>query len=261
MSLSHRPKNFQVVSFLLRIGPGFLAAAYLGLAVPGSETAGNEPPSPGAVQTPPIPSYPPLADSQWNLIIFQAVDSKQNKIHVRQAQVSSRQIALLPAANRLGHLKELLLDAGQIDDPSLEAIARACPQLEHLRLRLSPLGDHAAPALARLKQLRVLNLPHSRLTSEGIAFLRELPHLESVRLGGARIDDLAVAELAALPALESLHLIGPKLTEQALQSLAQAPKLTSFYLDDCSLSSGAWQKLSRARPDLHVHLDQPHLDR
>ncbi len=159
-------------------------------------------------------------------------------------------------------LTELILDAGVVDDLHVELISRL-PNLEHLRLRESPLSDAGMDKLSNgeLKNLRILNIPQAAIGPQGVEYLLRFPNLVQLRLGGKQIDDRAVALLAALPELRSLHLIGPQLTDQALIELARAPKLSSLYIDDCPLGDEAWTKLFSAKPGLHVHIDQAHHDR
>jgi len=199
-----------------------------------------------------------ILDSEWDRLIAEVASGRQTCIQVARAVVTGGH---LPKLQSVENLTELLLDGGRIDDHGLAVIASCCPNLEQLRLRLSPISDAGVGVLVKLQRLRVLNLPHSELSADGLRYLQDLPNLELLRLGGQRIDARAVAELVRLPELQSLHLINPALTDPSLISLAQAPKLTSLYLDDCPLSPEAWNELKKARPDLHIHLDQPHPDR
>lgn len=203
------------------------------------------------------PDYPPITESEWNNLVDAVTSGASSSIRVMRATVGLERLSTLRAVDSL---TILWLDAGIIDDQGLAEIAKNCPNLETLRVRFSSISDTGAACLTKLKKLRVLNLPHSRLSRAGIEHLQELPHLELLRIGGSRIDDQAVMEISLLPNLESLHLIGPKLTEKSLEALARAPNLTCFYLDGCSIGEKGWQMLRQAKPELHIHLDQPHPD-
>ncbi len=161
-----------------------------------------------------------------------------------------------------GKLSHLLIEAGGVDDASIETVAQV-RGLVHLRLRECPIGNEGLARLveARMSELQILNIPQSKCTADGIAQLASLPKLIQLRLGGQQIDDAAVAEIAKLPKLRSLHLIGPTLSDAALEKLSASPLLSTFYLDDCPLSNAAWQQLFAAKPKLHVHIDQAHHDR
>lgn len=200
------------------------------------------------------------ADADWQVQFDAILAGKQDSLLLETQPITPQQLGQLIELE--GSLEQLLIDAGGVDADSLSAIL-VLKGLTHLRLRECPLGDSSFEQLADsgLDQLRILNVPQSRITARGIASLAALPKLVQLRLGGEQIDDAAVAEIARLPELRSLHLIGPSLSDAALSTLAQAPKLSSFYLDDCQLSDQAWQQLFDAKPSLHVHIDQQHHDR
>jgi Leucine-rich repeat (LRR) protein len=202
-------------------------------------------------------SEEPAAMDPWQEAI-RSVAKKESRSIIASQPIGGDQLNYLATASEAA---ELLLDHGIVDDAGLKIIVSHLPNLEHLRIRLSPITDEGAEALKGLSQLRVLNLPQSRVGSKSIQAWSKLSNLEHVRLGGSQLDDAAVAALAGLPNLQSLHLIGPAITEAGLQSLSKATKLSSLYVDDCPLSDSAWQQLKNSRPDLHVHLDQNHRDR
>jgi len=181
-------------------------------------------------------------------------------IRLAHAKISAEQLQKLGAVS--SKLLELQLDAGVVDDTSLESIA-ALTALEHLRLRDSPITDAGIAKLdpSQLPNLRIVNLPQANLTAAGLEHLATFPNLVQVRLSGAQLDDRAAEILARFPSLRSLHLIAPKFTDLALDQLAKAPKLSSLYIDDCHLNDAAWERLFAAKPSLHVHIDQHHHDR
>jgi Leucine-rich repeat (LRR) protein len=181
-------------------------------------------------------------------------------IRLTQAKITSDQLRKL--ATLSDKLLELQLDAGEVDDTSLESLTQLAA-LEHLRLRDSPITDAGIAKLnpSKLPNLRIINLPQSKLTAAGLVHLASFQKLIQLRLSAATLDDRAAEELATFPALRSLHLIGPKFTDAALDQLAKAPKLSSLYIDDCHLSDAAWERLFKAKPSIHVHIDQHHHDR
>ena len=161
----------------------------------------------------------------------------------------------------LSDLRELLVDQGGITEEHLEALLPKL-DLNHLRIRTSILGDRGLRSIVSTqKHLKILNLPHSQFTREGVGQLQSLEELHFLRLGGDWIDDGVLIEIASIPSLESLHLIGPKLSDSSLKVIASIEPLRSFYLDDCKLSDQAWEEFFATRPRLHVHLDQAHHDR
>jgi len=165
------------------------------------------------------------------------------------------------AIQSLKGLRELCLDGGM--EPGIDLGNAIEPlQLTHLRVRLVPLEDpQIEKIIATQPQIRILNLPHSRLTDQGIQSLSRLKDLALLRIGSPNLTDEAARAIPQMVRLSSLHLIGPRLGGDSLLEIAKAKNLQSFYLDDCPLPDAAWEKMFRERPDLHVHIDQAHHDR
>lgn len=165
------------------------------------------------------------------------------------------------AIQSLEGLRELCLDGGMSSDIDLAKAIEGL-QLTHLRVRLVPLEDpDVERIIAAQPQIRILNLPHCRLTERGIQSLSRLKDLTLLRIGSPNLTDEAARAIPLLVDLKSLHLIGPRLGGDSLLEIAKAKNLQSFYLDDCPLPDAAWEKMFRERPDLHVHIDQAHHDR
>lgn len=190
----------------------------------------------------------------------QVLRGKSIAIKLTQAKISSQQLSQLSTLS--DKLLELQLDAGVIDDASIESLSQLTA-LEHLRLRDSPLTDIGIAKLdpSKLPNLRIINLPQSSLTAAGLEHLGKFPKLVQLRLSASQLDDRAAEVISTFPALRSLHLIGPRFTDAALDQLAKAPKLSSLYIDECHLSDAAWERLFKAKPNIHVHIDQHHHDR
>jgi hypothetical protein len=188
---------------------------------------------------------------------------------VRSGRSATIQVALQPLADAdlvewssLANLQVLLLDhAGNaISDAGCQALARA-EGLVHLRIRGGDIGDAGLAHLARLPRLKVLNLPQCRCTDRGIASLAALPRLESLRLGSPYATDVGMESLEKFPALRQLHFIDLALTDAALPHLAALPRLESLYLDGGRFTEEGLARLQASRPDLHLHINQQHLDR
>jgi Leucine-rich repeat (LRR) protein len=75
-------------------------------------------------------------------------------------------------------------------------------------------------ALARMPQLRELNLSGCQVTDDGLAVLRHLPALERVALAWTPITDAGVEHLAACERLRSVDLSGTGCGDGALRALA-----------------------------------------
>ncbi|RMF44629.1 MAG: hypothetical protein D6753_02060, partial [Planctomycetota bacterium] len=201
---------------------------------PTPDSAGTESPSPStdASYADAVDASPrPMPADLWQTWIQQVIEGQSDRIQAEQ-HVSAEQMQELQAAG--ARLRELLLDGG-VDMAGFSALA-SLPQLEHLRIRQTPVDDRFCRLVAdALPRLLILNLPHGRITAAGIAELSRIESLVQLRLGGPQLDDRAAAAIAGLPALQSLHLIGPGLSPAGLRALASAPELSSLYIDDCPL--------------------------
>ena len=172
----------------------------------------------------------------------------------------------LAAINELTNLRELL-----IDDPRSRVTGAGLKQLaglakfEHVRLRGAGCDDAALAAVAKLPELRVLNVPRGEFTDAGLAHLVHLDKLEQLRFGSPHVTDSGIKILRELPALKRVHLIAVPLTDAALAELAQIEPLESLYVDDIAFSDAAWADLFHKRESLghplHVHIDEAHHDR
>ena len=200
------------------------------------------------------------AELSFEAQLSQVLRGEVIAIRLTQSKITGDQLGKLGAVR--DNLLELQLDAGVIEDTSLESLTKLTA-LEHLRMRDSPITDAGIVKLDpnQLPNLRIVNLPQSNLTAAGLAHLARFPKLVQLRLSAAQLEDRAAEVLATFPMLGSLHLIGPKFTDAALDHLAKAPKLSSLYIDDCHLSDAVWERLFKEKPNIHVHIDQHHHDR
>lgn len=109
---------------------------------------------------------------------------------------------------------------GQMTDALLDQVTR----VDHLTsLDLSgsrELTDAGVRRLARLTQLRHLNLSGCGITDAGLAVLRRLPALESFAAAWTAVTDAGAAHLAACPALRRVDLMGTASGDGAIRALA-----------------------------------------
>ena len=96
--------------------------------------------------------------------------------------------------------------------------------------------------------------------SGALPMLSQLPHLEYLRLASPQVTDEGLDHLTRLSTLRFLHLIEVNITDTGLQHVARMKQLESFYLDGSQATEEGLTKLIKARPDLHLHLNQQHLD-
>ncbi|WP_133821189.1 hypothetical protein [Tahibacter aquaticus] len=103
-------------------------------------------------------------------------------------------------------LEMLSLEDCGIDD-ALAARFERCPQLQRLFLANNPLGREGLTHIARLKQLRELDLWATPLHVDDFEQLQQLPHLEYLSVGhtgSAKTAALGLTAEALLPRLSAL---------------------------------------------------------
>ena len=181
----------------------------------------------------------------------------RTSLHIENFPVTDE---MIPQISDLQQLSTLVFDKGAVTDQSMETIA-SLSSLQHLRLRLSPITDDGMRAISKSESLWFLNLPHSEVTTAGVAELKRIPSLRQLRLGSPNLGNEVTREIAKLPSLRGIHLIGVPVTDEGLKTLAEMPYLESLYLDDSAVTQAGWDWLFREHSNLHVHVNQSHLDR
>jgi internalin A len=137
----------------------------------------------------------------------------------------------------LVNLKELSLGRGRLSNFGLVAL-RMLPTLTYLDLsgaRPTPpdnpggrgagsgMPEETLKAIAELKDLRVLYLGYSAITTDGLRTLGSLDKVEKLGLQGcSRIDDASLAELAKWKSLKYLDVQEAPVTEKGLAELRKA---------------------------------------
>ena len=197
------------------------------------------------------------ASDLWQELCDEVKKDKSERLH---ASFEVDDPLILSNLAEMDWLETLILDQGVVTDESMQAIA-ALPNLEHLRLRLSPISDEGLNSLTRCDKLWLLNLPHADCTVEGVAALANLPRLRQLRLGCPNLGNDVSRAIASITTLRIVHLIGVPVTDEGLKTLAAMPHLESLYLDDSAVTAAGWEWLFREHPHLHVHVNQRHLDR
>jgi hypothetical protein len=131
---------------------------------------------------------------------------------------------------RLATAREGRLEAhGQMTDTLLRDVAR-CPGITTLDLSGSRrVTDAGIALLARLPQLRYLDLSGTSVTDHGLTVLEELPQLETLSLIGTRVGDAGMAPLEHCESLRRLNLMWTGVGDGAIRSLAGHERLTHFW--------------------------------
>jgi hypothetical protein len=116
-------------------------------------------------------------------------------------------------------------------------------------LQLSDLG---VAKLAKLKNLKRLNISGARLTPEGLQVLQSLP-LESLSVWASQsLDDAAAEVLSGMPSLAHLDMSYTRIGDQGLQRLAKLPNLKTLYLTETSVTPEAVAAFRQQRPGTFV---------
>jgi internalin A len=112
-------------------------------------------------------------------------------------------------------------------------------------IRVTDLG---LAKLARLKNLRRLDVSGARVTPAGLKVLQGLP-LDRLSLWNcAALDDSAAPVLAAMATLTNLDLSYTSTGDAALQTLAALPHLQHLYLTDTKVTPAAVEAFRKQRP-------------
>jgi Leucine-rich repeat (LRR) protein len=110
-------------------------------------------------------------------------------------------------------------------------------------------SDLGIAKLAKLKNLKQLDVSGAQLTPAGIAALRQLP-LERLNVWNCpALDDSAAKMLAAIPTLANLDLSYTSIGDEGLRSLAKLPRLEALYLTETKVTSEAVEAFRRQKPE------------
>ena len=118
---------------------------------------------------------------------------------------------------------------GRMTDEMLERISH----LEHVvSLNLSnskALTDNGIRHLARMTQLRELDLSQTGVTDAGIAILQHLSNLESLSLVFTRVTDKGIEQVRRCDSLKRLNLMWTATGDGAIRALAGKTRLSHFW--------------------------------
>jgi hypothetical protein len=171
------------------------------------------------------------------------VTAKPVRVRSLGAAVESRPIAVTrdwqTALRILGRTSSPGLDAeGQMTDTMLPEVAKV-ESVTSLNLAGSKtVTDDGIRHIARLPNLRHLDLGGTAVTDRGLAVLRELPNLETVSLALTRVTDAGIAHLANCDELREVNLIGTRAGDGAIRALAGKRKLHVFRSGNAVTNAG-----------------------
>jgi Leucine-rich repeat (LRR) protein len=141
-------------------------------------------------------------------------------------------------------LKKLVLQKYSIETVSLITDenmihVRQLPNLEILQVHRL-IGDAGVAHFAGLKKLRVLNMPDSKLTDNGLSVIGGMTQLENLVIPShPNITDAGVAKLANLRNLSVLNLTRTKITDASMPIIAQNNALEKLFLSFTNITDAA----------------------
>lgn len=169
------------------------------------KAAGIEVAAPVAPLPPAAPDYRPFAAQ---------IAALEARLHVHLVPVS--QVATD------GLILRTVSEPQKADDAMLAQLGPVAALIVDAELSRTPVTDKGLAAIAKLTNLRQLDLAGTTVTSAGLTALTPLTKLRRINLVGTAVDDTAVATLRRFPALKEVHAFGSKISESALTSLNAA---------------------------------------
>jgi len=145
----------------------------------------------------------------------------------------------LSRAAKLPVLKEMSLEGSVIQGP-IDLGESPFPALERLKAGNSRLNRETLLAIARMSELRHLDLAYCDMTSEAVMLLKPLMKLEEIDLSSnPKVGDVGLAELVNAKQLRVLNLAKTGVHGPGLLVLARAgvfDNLTDLDLTECTLA-------------------------
>lgn len=142
-----------------------------------------------------------------------------------------------------GHVTAVDLRASWITDSDMPALARL-PDLKRLDLSLTRISDRGMRTLRTASGIEELNLYFTeQVGDEGAAVLRNWKHLKRLNLRGTKITDSTLEMLAGLPSIERLDIGWAQITDTGLDHLSALTNLRWLTMGGNKLTDTALQFL------------------
>jgi hypothetical protein len=141
----------------------------------------------------------------------------------------------------------------KLKDDDLQCL-RSFPELEHLYLGGTGIGDAGLKHIAGLKHLKRLGLIGTKFTDAGLKELEGLQELNDVLVGNTAITDAGLASLGKLKNLESLLLSFAKITGTGFKNVDGLPKLKQLYLNHTKFNDAGAAELVKFPNLQHLSL-------
>lgn len=116
-------------------------------------------------------------------------------------------------------------------------------RVDFIAMNEAPVGDEHVARLLLLRDLEMLNLSRTRITSAGLVRLTDLPRLATLELRYTAIDNAAIGPLAHLPDLYKLNLQGAKIDDVGAAHLADLTRLKSLSVERTAITDRGLESL------------------
>jgi len=114
------------------------------------------------------------------------------------------------------------------------------------------LTDDELAQVASLKNIVVLNLRETKVTSAGLVHLKDLANLRWLHLEKTEVGDEGTENLAGLINLEYLNLYATNITDKTLGRLTGLKKLKKLYVWQTAVTDKGVARLEKALPNLKI---------
>lgn len=225
---------------------------------PGNTNPGETPPQTTAPSTVTTTFDPTQPGSQGNTQgnPFQASPQSISPSEQKALDYLTKEAGLNATTKNVDNLKIAAggrVKLGPLTDEQAAAIADL-PNVERVVLQKVALSNSGLEHFADLGKLEELDLRGVQgITDDGLKHLSTLPNLKDLSLGETKITGSGLAHLKTLRALEKLDLVScPNISDEAIDPMIQLKSLKIVYLYNTKVTDQGKQKLKTERPDIKI---------
>jgi len=120
------------------------------------------------------------------------------------------------------------------------------------QLKGRDLRDEGLEPAQDLKDVRLLNLRDTKITSAGIKHIEGMKNLRRLHLERTQVDDACIDYLTGLEQLEYLNLYSTKITDKGLEKLKALRNLKQLFVWQTGVTDDGVQKLAKELPKLKI---------
>ena len=119
----------------------------------------------------------------------------------------------------------------------------------HFHLYRTQITDAGLKDVAKLQNLRWLNLSQTKITDAGLKDVAKLQKLDWLHLSSTQITDAGLKEVAKMQNLGELFLDGTKITDAGLKEVAKLQNLKDLNLNRTKVTKAGVAELKKALPN------------